>query len=264
MFKSAISSLFAVFLFAMGAAGAWYFVQYQQQQQKLQSEAEIEAHALPRSLTAVDSGGAPLNEALPPGGPGTRQTMPLPVHGRTMSPEEIVRYGFMYRNNIEEIKKQKQQVEQEQSRLQLVQKDLEQQKMEAEGILKQVQHNVDRGEQLLAQIQEERQHLAEEREQHKKELEQIQSATQVPESIQRENVIRTARLLGGMEAEEAAKLIKELANKGNMDYALQILDNVEERNASKILDALDDISLLAQITEAYRELKREQSATTRR
>ncbi|HVJ87960.1 MAG TPA: hypothetical protein VM452_20015, partial [Caulifigura sp.] len=73
---------------------------------------------------------------------------------------------------------------------------------------------------------------------------------------QRDNVKKMSAWFQGMEPEKAAGLLKGLANEGKMELAVQLLANFEEREASKVLAAIDDTTLTVELAEAFRTFKR--------
>ena len=54
MIKTVLSSLFAVFLFALGAAGSWYFVEFQKKQAEEQSEEAVMIDELTTAPVSAD------------------------------------------------------------------------------------------------------------------------------------------------------------------------------------------------------------------
>ncbi len=307
MIKNLLVSLFAVFLFALGAAGSWYFLQFQEQQKQLAEgehpTEEEDSHEAPTE-TAATSTTAPSDHgssaAESHGFHGTSQAkeshgsdkmMASPVAGRSMTPEEIVRYGFQYKKNMEVLKQKNEELKNNELRLQLIQKDVDQKKMEIEGMLKQLQQTATSTELLLQEAQRERQALATEREtleQEKKtlttekdslqkQLEESkkssssnggsngapQGANQASNAAEQQNVERVALILAELDEAAAAATVKDLANKGNMEYVLQILDKIEPSDVAGILDAMGDPELTSQLTEAYRNLKRPESSKRR-
>lgn len=300
MIKNLLVSLFAVFLFALGAAGSWYFLQFQEQQKQLAEgdhaeEGEADSHSnsettMSTSTTSsAEHGDAHARSDAHGSAHGKddhsgEKMMSSPVAGRSMTPEEIVRYGFQYKKNMEVLKQKNEELKNNEMRLQLIQKDVDQKKMEIEGMLKQLQQTATATELLLQQTQQERQAVANEKEsldQEKRTLSEQKDSLQkdLEESKrskagdgnatgttpaganqaavdERQNLEKVALIFSGMDEAAAAKALQTLANKGNVEYALQILDNIEPRNVAAILDALDDPELTSHLTEAYRGLKR--------
>ncbi len=247
MIKTVLSSLFAVFLFALGAAGSWYFVEFQKKQAEEQSE---EAVMIDELTTAPVSADQPAEDEAT----AATEIPPIAVHARPMSAEEVFRIGALHRQNIEAMKQKEEGLKKEELRLKLVQDDIAAHKQEVEGILKQIQSGIETGEQLLDQVAQQRQTLATEKLQRQQELDEIRKATTVPEETEEANVKDMSKLLGSMAETKAAALLKELIQKGNMKLALQLLSTMEQRDAAKVLDSFDDPVLLADITERFKEL----------
>jgi flagellar motility protein MotE (MotC chaperone) len=255
MIKTALFSLFAVFLFALGAAGAWFIVQYQSDKEGNEAES---------SETSEDQEIGPHGEAPPSSDHASHDAhLPVAVRGRPMSAEELFRFGAMNRKNIEAIKHKEEELHKEEMRVELLKKEIEGRKREVEGILQQTQQAVDVGQKLLNQLREQQQQLNSEKEQLQKQQEEFRKAKDTPNEDKQANLKSAAGWLQSMKSEDAAEALKELANDGKMDFALQLLANIEERNAAKILAAMKDPTLVADLTEAFRELKRP-PATKRR
>jgi hypothetical protein len=54
-----------------------------------------------------------------------------------------------------------------------------------------------------------------------------------------------------LEPESAASYLKEMVNRGDMEFAARMIDSLEERQIAKILEAFNDPPLIAQIVEAF-------------
>lgn len=263
MYKTVLNSLFAVFLFALGAVGAWYILQ----QNGARTAQQAVPPAAPSRLAAV---AAPPQHASPSLSAEAESQdrlegeMPIPLHAKSMSAEDLFRYGAMNRASLESLRQREEELRKEELRLQLVQKDIEGQKREVEGILTQSQHAVKAAEDMLLQVQQQQQALVAEKQQRQSELEEIRRTKETPDADKQTNTKKMAELLGSMKAEDAAEVLKNLADKGNTDYVLRLLDNIEQRDAAKILDALGNPELVADLTEGYQELKRAENKRNRR
>ena len=71
-------------------------------------------------------------------------------------------------------------------------------------------------------------------------------------------------MVEGMSPENAAEMLREMSNDGKIDMASQLLRNIEERKASKILDAINDPTLGVQLLEKYKKLTRPPKKTRKR
>lgn len=71
---------------------------------------------------------------------------------------------------------------------------------------------------------------------------------------QRQNLANVGEFLSGLTPEQAASTIKEFCNNGKMDMVARLLSMMESRTVSKMLDALADPALVAEILERIRQL----------
>ncbi|MGI9516412.1 MAG: hypothetical protein ACR2NP_05180 [Pirellulaceae bacterium] len=71
-----------------------------------------------------------------------------------------------------------------------------------------------------------------------------------------ENLRAFAKVLEEMPVEAASGLIQQLSKDGKMDMAAQLLDFLKERDAAKIISALSDNTLVAEIAEKMGQLQR--------
>ncbi len=70
------------------------------------------------------------------------------------------------------------------------------------------------------------------------------------------NIKRLALMYEAMAPNTAAKIFQEMADRGTMDTAVQILGQMRERQAGKVIAEIADTTLAAQILEKLRQLKR--------
>ncbi len=262
MIKTVLSSLFAVFLFSLGAIGAWYFVQFQQSQQQDAVQAQAEAAGLlgadgttDSPNDGVDSGdSAPLGKAASAVG-GGQEELPVAVHGRALSAEEIFRYGAVNRKNIAMIRQREERVRREEARLELIKQDIHEQKTEIEGILQQTQQSIDQAQHLLEQLEAERQQLVAEKQKLAEQVAASRQETTLPDADRRANLKEIATKLSGVEATSAAKYLETLYNDGDTELALQLFSEIEPRSSAKILEVLEP-TLAAQLIKNYAERPR--------
>jgi FtsZ-binding cell division protein ZapB len=58
-----------------------------------------------------------------------------------------------------------------------------------------------------------------------------------------------------LEPEQAAGCLKEFVNRGDLEFAARMIDSLEERQIAKVLEALRDPPLVAQIVDAFTKNK---------
>jgi flagellar motility protein MotE (MotC chaperone) len=259
MIKNVLVSLFAVFLFALGAAGSWYFVQWQEKQ-KAAKEEQLD---LPDNGAAADatSSDADAASTIPTSANGP---MPMAVPSGSLTAEQVVRVAGQYRQQVEQLKKREQAVLEQEAQLRLAQQDLDQRKKEIEGILQQIRETADRSEKLLEKLQIERQDLDQKKTEIDKKVEELESAQTLPPAMEQANMKKVARWLQGMGQQEAAAVIKYHANQGEIEKAVKMLSSVEDRDVSKILGEIKDETLVAELFDALTQMRGEDAPPTRR
>jgi flagellar motility protein MotE (MotC chaperone) len=98
------------------------------------------------------------------------------------------------------------------------------------------------------------------------ELEQKQTAVkatkpaEVDPADERKNLDRMAQMYESMPAENAARILQQMADMGKLDTAVRILSQMKERQAAKVLAEISDPALAAQMLDRMRGVKR--GATT--
>jgi len=65
-----------------------------------------------------------------------------------------------------------------------------------------------------------------------------------------------------LDPEQAAKYLKEFANRGDLEFASKLLNSLETKSISKILAAFDDAALVAQLIDAHTKNKPKEPAAT--
>lgn len=76
----------------------------------------------------------------------------------------------------------------------------------------------------------------------------------LPPELEKKNLKTVAEWLKEMPAEKAARSLQELCDDGKMEMAVKLLSFLEQRDAAKILAALQDSSLITRLAERYRTL----------
>lgn len=219
--KSILFSIFAVSLFAAGAVGSWYMTNLAKKDAPEETAVESVAET---NESEVSSPLVDLSE------------MGTPVLPKAMSAEDLFRISAMNKKNIELQKKQRESLRQEKLKLKLAEKDLDVRKQEIEGILKQSQRAVAEAENMVVQLQNEIQKLKADKAAAEAQAPEVPGA--MSQDVQA-NIKKVSQWFALMPAESASQQIKALMNDGKKDFVLQVLGNMEQRNAAKILTGLD-------------------------
>lgn len=242
MARFLLYSLFGMFFFALAAAGSWFLLQNRANEKAEETKVEVTPDGMTVAQTA-----SPAESADP---------LPVAVRGRPMSAEEAFRYGAAFRNQQEALKTREQALKDDQMKVKLMQDDLKVQQRELEGLLSQIRELLKNGEELVATIQQDKNQLELDRQAAQSNLDELKQAELAYDKSEQTNVKQLSRWFQSMPPESAAEYLRELSNDGKMDSALELLSNIEERDAAKILVAMQDPTLVAQLTEKFRGLKR--------
>lgn len=286
MRKILFALLFGGSLFGASAGASWY-LQQQKHGGSALAEAEDGGHGHNRSSTssshghaskpASDHGKKPASshssghgghgethgepaELHPPTDPNE---LPVAVRPRPMSPEEIFRYGVSLRNREDLVHQREQAIEKELARLKLIQEDIRGEQRDIDGVLEEIRAELQNSDEMLTRVQTERSKLQEAKVDAEKKLTELEKSKSVVKAHEAENVKVMSKWFEGMSPEQAAQYLRELSNGGKLETAVQLLSNFEEREASKILAAMNDPALVIQLTESFKQLKRPEKPARR-
>ncbi|MBX3436549.1 MAG: hypothetical protein KF861_03595 [Planctomycetaceae bacterium] len=238
--------LFAAVAFGASAAGS--FVLKSKSPPAGNQEATDEASA--STSTGDQQSGTPTSAATPDA------DLPVAVRPRPMSVEEVLRFGMGLRKREEQLDSRAKALNEEQARMQLALADIRGEQQQIEGMQARLQGQAEICRSILGEIQQARQNLAADRDQAKEELNKFEEVRLESDAEEQQNIKTMSEWFRGMEPEKAAGAIKKLANEGKTDLAVKILSNFEERDAAKILSALDDYALMVELAEKFKSYKR--------
>lgn len=166
---------------------------------------------------------------------------------RPASPEQLFRTAALLEKQHTGLVRQREILEQQEGRLKLIRKDMDNYKREINGTYAMLRERIDVGEKLIEQLRSERQQLETLQKQHESQAKVSPGNAVGVDAKAAATALakKRPRWLGGMDAEQAAKVLREMSDDGKMDLVVQMLTSIDERTASKILDALNDPPLVA-------------------
>jgi len=224
----------ALLSFGVAAGGSIFY--------QKNSKPEAESMATPPVVT--------VQKADSTEGPG--EELPLAVRPPATSPEEMVRFSLTMGKREEALKKREEELKQERLRLKLVIEDVRTEQRELEGLEEQVRGKIVIAQDYLKSISEKEQELAQQQDVANKELEKYQKHLDAMDQNETANIKRMSTWFQAMTPEKSAEYLSELANDGEMDMAAQILGNLEEREASKVLAAIKEPGLVTQLIDRFK------------
>lgn len=249
---------FALTIFAGSAAVSWYLNTRLPAAEAKLAESEPAAQQPPQSTGDGETITAPS--------PLAADELPVAVRPRAMSVEEIVRYGMGLKAREESLRQREQTLQRQEAQQKLAVADIQAEQKDLESILQNVRSQREAAAALLQQVEAQRQQLQLEQQAAEAELKKTAQARINIDEEFRDNTKRMAEWLQAMEPDKSAEILRELANNGQMETAVQMLSNFEERDAAKILESIEDTKLVGEFVEAFRSMKRpeKQTTTTRR
>lgn len=247
--------LIAVVMFASAAGASWW---WQQQQ-----EAAAPAPEIPPPLASAEEGEAAPKPA-DPAEAAPDLGLPVPVRRRPMSIEELLRYGLSLNAREETLEQREEEFRRRETQLKLALADLQGEQKNIDGLRAQVQQQLETADVLIARIQQGRQELAQDQADAKAQFETFQATQSELTEGELANIKKMSTWIRAMEPAKAGELLREMANDGRMDTAVRILSHLEERDAAKILDSVDDTALIDDLILQYQKLRPQAKPPVRR
>ncbi|SFI26157.1 MotE family protein [Planctomicrobium piriforme] len=279
MVKMIIVLFFGVAMFVASAAGSWYL-----QNKVLATHAPAGAapaadpHAAPAadahgatppataSAHAAGDHGSPLQTSAPAATPGQGERLPVAIRPRDMSVEELLRYSMGVKEREEKVKQNEELLQKRRVQQQLALADIEGERREIDGLRVQISEQLKHAQTLIEKLNEVRTEFSQEKDAASQSLQQMKHERIAIDEEHMDNTKRLSQWIQGMDPEKAADVLTSMANDGDeqLEIAVQILRNLEEREAAKILSAIDDTKLVQMLIEKFRHLQKPPAKTAAR
>lgn len=244
MFKSFLISMFAILLFTLGGAAAWFYVQ-------MVEEESPDEDSIVQPLQAVggEADPVPRLDVLGNGG-----VLPAVVRGPALDADEMFRLSTATKAKQQQLLEYDEQLREHKRRIKAADADTKTAQREVEGTLKEIRNLMDATESLLSETQQTIAELQKERIETQRKTDDLKKVEGEAGAGVKRDVKNFAEYLQSMPPEDAAQTIKEMTNDGKMDFAIQLLRNIEVRNVSKILAEIKDPALVAELATRYPEV----------
>jgi flagellar motility protein MotE (MotC chaperone) len=216
---------------------------------------------------------APETAAAPP--PKTaapRETEPLPTPSLTAPPasrptsadanrlrvaygtgnENAVQLAASLRDRVANVRERENDLMARQTKLEIIYEDIRAERETIDEMRRQLSAEAKGVEEKLQALESEHTAVAAERQ----ELENRRTEIDADEKT---GVKRVAAVYEGMEPAQAARVLKDMADRGQMDTAVKVLGQMKERQAAKVLTELASMTepaLVGQLTDRLKDLKR--------
>lgn len=241
--KMMILALTGLAVFVAAASGSWYVktrvLAPPREEADVPTDKDLTAAALiPKQNTESGS-----------------DLMPVAVREETMSVEELLRFSLSLKERDRVLQEDEEVFRQKQVQQQLVLSDIQAEQKTIDDLRRQLSADHAATQDMIDELNRLRESVISERETTKKEIGDIESKRIDISEQYKTNDKKLSAWLQGMSGENAAAVLKEMANDGNMKMAVQLLSHFEEREAAKILDSISDPKLLNEFIAEFRNLK---------
>jgi flagellar motility protein MotE (MotC chaperone) len=241
--------MLALIFFAGGLSASWWLAQQrkiaQQASEASHSQAETVVQHLPsRPASATSTSTHDVST----------EQVELPTALRpdaALSPEEAFKFGEMFNKQKQRLEQERSALARQRQRIEYVQKEIQSTRREIEGLQIQVDQAIERAELLVQDAAARQQKLLEQEQASQATDPQEPAGANAAAGDDLAEIKKFAEFVQGMKSQDAAAIIKNLGNSGRIDRAAQILQQLEDRNAAKILSELDP-ELSIQIADAFR------------
>ena len=171
------------------------------------------------------------------------------------TPTEEPRPGTL-RDSALALRDREARLERRQAQIEIILQDIRATRDSIDDLRKQVQTELKLSEAKAAEVQNRVNDLKEQKRAVDRNLADLQKRQVDLESGERKNIDKMASMYDSMPAENAAKILQQMADSGKLDTAVKLLASMKERQAARVLAELPDTALAAQLLDKMRGLKR--------
>lgn len=244
-----VIGLVGVILFGISAGVSWFVVLPRMAEtEEIEPEGDDQPDdatatpAMPQSVNANDK-----PDAMPV---SLRPEIPVTVEAVTELAQSIMKKEGRLIESEKQLKR-------EEKRIGLLFEDLKQERKELTAFSQRIDAQVIEAREAAELLKMEKQQL----EEQKKTLSTLEQKTGTSlADAKGEEIKQRAELMKSwfekMEPELAAKYLKEFADRGDLELAAQVIDNLDTRQIAKVLAEINDPPLVAQIVEAFTKNKK--------
>ncbi len=259
MVKMIVVLLFGIGMFCAAAGGSWYV------QNRVLTPPVAAKPAKPEAAAPHDPAAPPRDAAATTSTAGGDR-LPVAVRPREMSVEELLRYSMGVKEREEKVKQSEELLQKRRMQQQLALADIEGERREIDDMRTQVSDQLKMAQTMIERLNDIRSEFLQEKESASQSLQQMKHERITIDDEHQDNTKRLSQWIQSMPPEKAAQILSSMANDGEeqMKIAVQILRNLEEREAAKILSAVEDTKLVQQLIQNFRNLQKPPVKTANR
>ena len=154
-----------------------------------------------------------------------------------------------------QLEEYEQQLKKEDQRVQILFEDLKREKKELTAYSESLEGKIRSLDEMTVQLQE----LATKVSKEKAELEALQKKNGIASNESEKMLAKVDTVKGwfsGLEAQQAADILIEKANQGELEFAAALLHSMQDRQKAKILQAINDPTLVNQLIDSLKVKKK--------
>ncbi len=230
-------------LFAASAAGSWFFMRPVAPDESANANRMKTDSAKAKTSSGIGNADQEIPVAFkPPNG---------------LSADVVIKLSKSIREREKSLNQREQILDQKQQRLSFVLDDLKRERREIEHLQNEIIEQIRQADELFQSIGSQQADTMDASGEDVPVQGETNENDQIPSPIEEQLNLRTvAQWLQSMAPEQSAEAFREFSNNGNIEMAVRLLSFFQERDAAKVLAALDDPILVTQLAERFRKLKR--------
>jgi septal ring factor EnvC (AmiA/AmiB activator) len=211
-----------------------------------------------RSVSEKSSGRRASKAAVAPAPQATEPPVPSAVRP-SYSPgaDEAVQLAGTLRDRLAAVRENEDRLAARQKNLALIYNDMKAERSNLDTMRKQVAAEMKAVDDKLATVEKRYAESQQQLQENASKLEEIQKNLLELKGVEQVNVKKMAEMYDTIEPESGARILQQLSKSGQMDTAVELIGQMRERQAAKVLAALPpDSGLAAQILEKLKGFKR--------
>lgn len=241
--KMVIIGVVGLVIFGASAAGSWFVKTQVLAPPPEEAETEI-----------TDITGDPT-ETDPSEDGDKARLMAVAVRADPMTPEGLVRIGMQLDEREKKLLEKEDEFQKRQVQQNLVLTDVKTEQDAISGLQTKLDKDLTVAENMIAELNTLRDELKAQEAETLAAKEALKAAQSETDGGYKTKDKKIAGVLQSMASEKAGAFLEGLVNDGQIDFAAQLLSNLDDRQAAKILDTIKDMKIVNELIMRYREIK---------
>ena len=241
--KMVIVGIVGLVIFGASAAGSWYVKTQVLAEPVVEEEPEIiDIMSDPEETQEMEKD-------------ADSRLMPVPVRDDPMTVEELVRFSMRLKAQRKELTQKEDEFQKRQVQQQLVLTDVKTEQNAITGLQTKLDKDLAVAESIISELNQLRADLKAQEDKVKMAEQDLEAKRIEVDGGFESKDKRISSLMQGMSPEKAAASLQEFVDNGELDFAAQLLQHFDDRQAAKILDSIPNMKLVNELIMRTRILK---------